>query len=109
MSDPVTPLTPEQLAAQEAKVARENYLHRTLVGMDQAANVLLDGQPDETISARSARADEAGRTWGRWMSRFLDFFQRNHGPKAQAGDLERAEAVEAAEEESGGFRSDGNR
>jgi hypothetical protein len=34
------------------------------------------------------------------MSRFLDLFQKDHGAKAQAGDIERAKAVEALEERS---------
>ena len=97
MSDPITPLTPEQLAAQEAQAAKEGYVHRDLVALDQLANVLSGGFPDETISSRSARADLKGRWWGRAMSWFLDRFQKNHGAKAMAGDLERAETVEKLE------------
>jgi hypothetical protein len=102
--DPITPLTPAQVAQQQAQAAKEGYLHRDLVALDQTANVFLGGKPDETISARAARADEKGRWWGRVMSRFLDFFQSDHGPKAQAGDVERAKAVESLEDESGGFQ-----
>jgi hypothetical protein len=103
MTDPVTPLTPEQVAHQEAQASKEGYLHKDLVGLDQFANVVTGGNPDETISSRAARADEAGKTWGKALSRFLDFFQPDHGPKAQAGDVERAEAVEKLEEKSGGL------
>lgn len=103
VTDPITPLTPSQAQAQEAQAAKEGYVHRDLVAFDQGANVLLGGKPDETISSRAARADEKGKLWGRVLSRFLDFFQKDHGAKAQAGDVERAEAVEKIEEESGGL------
>ena len=104
MSDPITPLTPEQAAVQEQQAAKEGWIHRDLVAVDIAANVVvLKGQPDETISSHAARADEQGKFWGKAMSRFLDFFQADHGPKAQAGDIERAENVEKLEEQSGGI------
>jgi hypothetical protein len=103
MSDPVTPLTPEQVAYQEGRASKEGYLHKDLVGLDQFANVVTGGNPDETISSRAARADESGKTWGKLMSRFLNFFQKDHGPKAQAGDVERAKTVEQLEEKSGGL------
>jgi hypothetical protein len=104
LSDPITPLTPAQTSAQEATAAKEGYIHRDLVAFDQMVNVLADGKPDETISSRAARADEQGKWWGRAMSRLLDFFQKDHGAKAQAGDVERAAAVEAAEKQSGGLK-----
>jgi hypothetical protein len=101
MTDPITPLTPAETAAAEASTAKEGYLHRALVGLDIFANVITGGNPDETISSRSARAAEKGHKWGIAMSRFLNLFQRNHGPQAQAGDVERAKAVETLEEQSG--------
>ena len=103
MSDGVVPITPEQEAAQAARAAHEGYIHRALVGLDQFMNVLTDGDPDETISARSARAAEKGKPWGIAMSKFLDVFQKDHGPKAQSGDIERAQTVIDAEDTSGGF------
>lgn len=93
MTDPIQALTAVELAQDEARVAKEAYVHRILVGLDQFINVLTDGQPDETISSRAARADEKGEFWGREMSKFLDLFQKDHGAKAQAGDLERADQV----------------
>ena len=102
--DPITPLTPEQVAQQEAQAAKEGYLHREAVAVDIFLNETADGKMDETISSRAARADEKGKWWGRVMSRFLDFFQSDHGPKAQAGDVERAKAVESLEDQSGGLQ-----
>jgi hypothetical protein len=87
MNGPITPLTPAQIAAQEQQAAHEKYLMRALVGFDQFVNVLTDGDPDETISARASRAAQKGKGWGVELSRMLDVFQRDHGAKAQAGDL----------------------
>lgn len=97
---PVTPLTPEKEAQQERQAAREGYVHRVLVGLDQWVNVVCGGLPDETISSRASRAAERGKLWGVAMSRFLNLFQRDHGPKAQAGDTERAEKVLSTEKSS---------
>jgi hypothetical protein len=104
MADPIVPLTPEQVAHQEAQTAKEGYLHKDLVGFDQFINVLTGGNPDETISSRSARAAEKGKTWGIAMSKFLNLFQKDHGPKAQAGDVERAAKVAELEKDSGGLK-----
>lgn len=76
-------------------------MHRFLVGLDQFVNVITFGEPDETISSRSARAALQGKKWGIVMSKFLNLFQKDHGAKAQAGDVERAEHVRDLEEESG--------
>jgi hypothetical protein len=100
MDNPVTPLTPTQVAAQETQAAHEAYFRRTLVALDTFANVLADGVPDMTVSARAAIAAEHGSTWGRGLSRLLNLFQPDHGADAIAGDAERAEAVEALLEQS---------
>ena len=94
------PLTPERLAQAEARAAREGYLRRVLVGIDQAANVLLGGSPDETISARSQRAAARNDWIGKFMCWWLDKIQANHGMKAEAGDLERATTVAQTESQA---------
>jgi hypothetical protein len=102
MSSPITPLTPEQLTKQESQAAKEGAVHRDLVAVDIATNeIVLRGQMDETISSHAARADEEGKSWGKLVSRFLNLFQSDHGAKAQAGDLERAQNVARIEESSG--------
>lgn len=95
--DPVVPLTSEQQAKEEQQASKEGYLHRDLVALDQAANVITGGQPDETISTRAAIADTKGKLWGKVVSKVLDVFQKDHGADAAAGDLERAEALENTE------------
>lgn len=105
MSEPITPLNPQQTAAQEQKAASEGYFKRILVCLDQDINVDTGGLPDETISARAARLAANGKGfsgfYGRWMCRFLNLWQKNHGPKAIAGDDARARRVAAIEETSG--------
>lgn len=80
------------------KVSR--YLHNVLVGIDQTANIIAGGKPDETISSRSQRAADRGNWLGKGMTKFLHLFQRNHGHKAEAGDLNRAEDVEQTEKKA---------
>jgi hypothetical protein len=97
MADPIQPLTPDQIALQEARASHEGYVHRCLVALDQFANVLADGIPDMTISSRAAIADQRGKTWGKGLSRLLNLFQADHGMKAEIGDEARAKELEAAE------------
>lgn len=103
MSDPITPLDPQETQQQEEQAKKEGYLHRTLVGLDQFANVITGGKPDETISSRAARASLKGNKFGKLVSKFLNVFQKDHGAKAIAGDDARAEQIEQAEEGSGGI------
>jgi hypothetical protein len=46
--------------------------------IDQTANVGANGQVDTTISARAARARNAGKGWGCVLCRVLNVFQKNH-------------------------------
>lgn len=112
MSD--TQLTPGQVAAAEANVARESVPHQALVSLDQFGNVVLSpilflqrGQPDETISAHVRRIvdDPAAKHQlvAKIINRLLDALQHNHGAGAEAGDLERAQKVEEIEKRALGL------
>ena len=103
MSDGITPLSPEQIAKQEAQAAKEGYVKRDMIALDQFANVLTGGKPDETISSRWARGAEEHHVLDELGSKALDIFQKDHGAKAQAGDVERAKAIEQIEESSPGL------
>jgi hypothetical protein len=46
--------------------------------VDELANVGANGKPNTTISARSARARNAGRRWGCVLCKVLNWFQANH-------------------------------
>jgi hypothetical protein len=95
------PLTPAEIAVLEARAAKEGWIHRDLVSLDQFANVLFfKGLPDETMSSHFQRMADSGNEFGKMMSAWLDTIQSRHGQQAQAGDIARATAVEEVEKES---------
>lgn len=101
MSDPVTPLPKDEFEKDVSKAPHDGYIHKELVAFDQFANVTLGGTPDETISSRVARWDTEDkgikREIGKIISEGLGLIQHDHGAKAEAGDLGRAEEVERIE------------
>jgi hypothetical protein len=104
MSDPVQPLNPQETATAESNTLHEDYVHRVLVALDQDVNVDTGGVPDETISSRMARwANTHGprKHIGRFMCRFLNLFQKDHGAHAEAGDYARGEEVAKLEQAAG--------
>lgn len=58
------------------------WIFNILVGIDQLGNALTGGDPDETISSRSAKGELKGKWWGRAMCRFLNVFDPGHCPKS---------------------------
>lgn len=94
MSEPITPLTPAQVAVEEQQTAQEGYVHRALVAVDIATSELTGGPMDETISTRLAIDSVDGhgvsKVVGKVGSAVLDIFQHDHGADAAAGDMERA-------------------
>ena len=101
MAAPITPLTVAQTATQEAQAGNEGYILRVLIAADMAANVALGGHEDETISTDTALMARKHEFLGVVVSRMLDLFQPDHGAKAAAGDLERAQAEADRVETSG--------
>jgi hypothetical protein len=100
VSDLNQPLTPAQVAQAELQAAHEGYLHKVAVGFDQFMNTATGGNPDETISSRSQRLADGGNEFAKLLTHGLDVIQKDHGRKAEAGDLERANTVEGIESES---------
>lgn len=85
------PAQPWTVDSAMAKAGKEGWPHRAICAFDIFVNVvLLRGQQDETISTHSWRAAQMGRLWGKAMCWWLNLFQKDHGPQAAAGDLERA-------------------
>jgi hypothetical protein len=69
--------------------AKDGYVKNVLVTLDCLGNTILLGDPDETISSRSAKAQayEQGKSppvyrWGCRMCSFLAVFQEDHCAKA---------------------------
>lgn len=101
MSTGITPIDPSQVNKYEKESLEHGYVVRCLLAFDTLCNVVLfKGRLDETISAHSARAAMQGKTWGIWMSKFLDIFQKNHGAQAILGDEARANVISETEKDS---------
>lgn len=62
------------------------YIHNILISLDQLANVLLFGDPDETISSRLGRNYQ-----GSWMERFVDWMFRKQKDHHCEGAIEQDE------------------
>lgn len=58
------------------------YITKVLLGLDQFANTIIGGAPDETISARAGRLRNqpglVSRLWWTPLSKILDRIQPNH-------------------------------
>ena len=104
-------LTPAQVQQAEKNAAANGFVHRIAVAADQDLNVDSGGLPDETISSRVRRISDAHSRWGWnpgvWLAKALNaglnVLQRDHGQKAQAGDLERALKVATTEQSALGL------
>lgn len=55
--------------------------YNLFVAYDQVLNVLLLGEPHETVSLRSAKARDQGKRWGCILCRLLDRIHRAHCDK----------------------------
>lgn len=53
------------------------------IAKDQLANAALNGDEDETISSRAARARDSGRRWGCYLCRWLDAIDKDHCDKSR--------------------------
>ena len=65
------------------------WAFNVLIGIDQLANAISGGDPDETISSRAGKARRQGRWWGCVLCRLLDRIDPRH-------------CAEAIEEDEGG-------
>lgn len=99
------PFTSSDETTAELRASREAWWHKSLVAFDQFFNVfLLNGYPDETISAHAWRKSKQGKWWAVGLSRWLSWIQPNHGAKAAAGDRYRAITVAAIESQALGIK-----
>lgn len=99
------------VVAEEQQAAKEGYLHRDGVAVDIAVDEIAGGPMDETISSRVRRVSDAHPGWswnpGVWLAKginkFCNLFQKDHGAKAEAGDLERAQKAVEIEKQALGI------
>ncbi len=57
------------------------YFWNNIIAVDQLANALLAGDPDETISSRAAKHYDHKDGWG-WLARTLDKIDPGHSAKS---------------------------
>ncbi len=62
------------------------YVRRLLVSIDMLCNVIIGGQPGDTMSYRAAVARANGSRFGCIFCKFLDLFQQNHCSITMASD-----------------------
>lgn len=65
------------------------YAWNLLIALDQFANTVMGGDPDETISSRAGKAARKGRRWACVLCKILDCIDRRHCEKnieADEGD-----------------------
>ena len=73
----------------------KRYALNVLIGLDQWANAILGGDPQETISSRAGRQENT-RFWARSLCRFLNWLEPNHcgnAAKNYPGHLDKDDSV----------------
>ena len=68
----------------------KRYLLNVAIGLDQLANTVLAGHPDETLSSRAYRAEQSGQRYWGWTRRAIDmlfFWQPGHCKKAYEAEF----------------------
>lgn len=71
----------------------KRWLWKVLVAADVFWNVVFNGYPDETISARAATARRDGKRWGCILCKWLESFDPGHCDNAIQSDEQRAAAA----------------
>ena len=61
------------------------YIWNVLIAIDQLANTILGGDPDETISISIGKI-KGRRWWAKLVSKFLDKVDPGHSDKTQEPD-----------------------
>lgn len=61
------------------------YFWNLLIAVDQLANTILGGDPDETISSRSGKMQDK-RAWAKWLCYLLNKLDTGHCDKTQEPD-----------------------
>lgn len=68
------------------------YILNILIAIDQLANAALNGDPDETLSARAWRTEQSGKIFGKIFRPLIDtlailFLDFNHCEKAYQAEV----------------------
>ncbi len=68
------------------------YMLNLGIALDQLANAVLAGDPDETMSSRAWRAEQKGQRYWGWTRRAIDllfFWQAGHCKNAYIKEFDR--------------------
>lgn len=57
------------------------YIWNILISIDQLANTILGGDPDETISSRAGKKQDTQK-WAKWLCWLLNKIDTNHCKKS---------------------------
>ena len=57
------------------------YIWNILISIDQVANTILGGDPDETISSRAGKRQHE-QTWAKWLCWILHKIDKDHCPNS---------------------------
>ena len=94
MTSPVQPLTSTEVAEQVEGDLKEGRIHRTLVEIDEAGNVLMGGKTDQTISTTSGIDDQEAhglkQKLANILDRALELISKDHPETARIADYVRA-------------------
>lgn len=64
----------------------KRYAFNLLIAMDQLANTIFAGDPDETISSRAGKAARRGKRWGCILCKILHILHTDHCEKSIESD-----------------------
>jgi len=105
MTNPVQPLTPEQVTQVMADASRHSYLWKLLLPLDEEFNVAVtDGSPTETFSSHCARLateepeGSVKQRVGAAVCAALNAIHNGHAAEAELADLARNQQTVAAEQ-----------
>ena len=76
---------------KDCKVCK--YFWNLFIAIDQLANTILGGDPDETISSRAGKQQHE-RTWARWLCWFLNKLDTKHCNKSIELDEGKDEVID---------------
>jgi hypothetical protein len=60
----------------------KRYIWNILISIDQLANTVLGGDPDETISSRMGKRARKGDKLGKIICKILNIFDKGHCEKS---------------------------
>lgn len=67
------------MSKKECKICK--YIWNILISIDQLANTILGGDPDETISSRSGKRQHE-QAWAKYLCKFLNWLDTDHCKKS---------------------------